>query len=251
MRVFWLIVIILLALSAIVLFRAPVAETPAVAIGVPIERRPQTPVRPISIETDTPIAPSESMTPVSFDANGDPILSPDHFEQRARELAGTPLKELIHQPKRSRRSPTPETPELPPPAGAGTTDDPFLISWDHLAAAMQTYRPRADLREIPPQLQALDGQIVHLSGYFLAPWAADEIDELLLIRYMWDGCCIGVPPTAYSAVEVKLAEPLSAGSMFQVRIGMVTGRFQILPHEDGNWLLSLFIMEDAEFMPGP
>ena len=31
-----------------------------------------------------------------------------------------------------------------------------------------------------------------------------EVNEALVMLNQWDGCCIGVPPTPYDAVEVRL-----------------------------------------------
>ena len=36
----------------------------------------------------------------------------------------------------------------------------------------------------------------------------DIADELLVMRYEWDGCCIGGPPSAFDSFEVTLVTPM-------------------------------------------
>ena len=39
---------------------------------------------------------------------------------------------------------------------------------------------------------------------------AESADASLMMLNQWDGCCIGVPPTPYDAIEVKLKEAAKA-----------------------------------------
>ena len=62
----------------------------------------------------------------------------------------------------------------------------------------------------------------------------------------WDGCCIGVPPTPYDAVEVKLAK--AADNLMMTGFGPVEGRFVTDPYIVSGWLLGLFLLEDARLV---
>lgn len=135
--------------------------------------------------------------------------------------------------------------------GRGTHDDPYRASWELLDSARATFRPHEGLNQLPPNIEKLDGQTLTISGYFVAPWTRGEISELLLTRYVWDGCCIGVPPTAYTAVEVSLREPTTRRRLLESRTVSITGTFRIDPYEKRGWLLALYILEDAIIEPAP
>ena len=129
--------------------------------------------------------------------------------------------------------------------GEGTREKPYLVSWELLDTARHSFRPHDGLNTIPPDVEKLDGKIVRLEGFFLAPFSLSDTDQLLLMRYTWDGCCIGVPPTAYSTVEVGLATPAGRRALAEARTLTVEGRFRIDPYESRGWLLSLYLMEEG------
>jgi len=60
----------------------------------------------------------------------------------------------------------------------------------------------------------------------------------------WDGCCIGVPPTPYDAIEVTLANPANRTQRFAVE-GRIVGKFTVDPYLVGDWLVGLYLLEDA------
>jgi hypothetical protein len=95
--------------------------------------------------------------------------------------------------------------------GEGTAAKPYRVSWECLASASETYVPRLQQREIPQRIAMLDGKVVEVEGYLAFPLMVSETKELLVMLNQWDGCCIGVPPTPYDAVEVKLTEPAKRG----------------------------------------
>jgi len=134
-------------------------------------------------------------------------------------------------------------------AGEGTRERPYRIDWERLASASRVYRPREGLLEMPAFIQKLDGAFVELAGYTLFSWSGLQIDEILLTRYMWDGCCIGVPPTPFTAVETRLKEPIERKDVWAMRSGIFVGRFQVDPYVQGDWLIALYVMEDAEMQP--
>jgi len=130
--------------------------------------------------------------------------------------------------------------------GTGTEDDPKRLNWDLLVGASRTYKPREGQEELPSEILSLDGTWVKLSGYYLFPMAGQEFDEVLMMRNMWDGCCIGVPPTAFSAVLVKLEKPIRRGNSWAMNIGTVRGRMVIDPIVDRGWILSLYVIEEGQ-----
>ncbi len=131
-------------------------------------------------------------------------------------------------------------------AGKGTAEDPYRITWDLLLRASQTYRPREDMRDLPDMIEQLNGKHVRISGYMLVPLGAVEFDEALLLMNMWDGCCIGLPPTAYDAVEVMLGESKKYETTRVLSFGTVEGVLKVDPYEVSNWLVGLYIIENAK-----
>jgi hypothetical protein len=132
--------------------------------------------------------------------------------------------------------------------GKGTKDEPYVVSWEHLVSIQETFDPSLKKDKIPGRLQYLDGTYVKLTGYAAFPMAVPQPKELLVMLNQWDGCCIGVPPTAYDAVEVHLRTKATQEQRFAVH-GAVKGKFQIKPYVTGNWLVGLYLMTEAEFEP--
>jgi hypothetical protein len=131
--------------------------------------------------------------------------------------------------------------------GAGTAEDPYRLTWDLLVSAQETYKPRLGQTRLPQRVAWLDGKHVRVSGFIAFPIASNNPQELLVMLNQWDGCCIGVPPTAYDAVEVKLAAPASPAQRMSTH-GTLTGRMKVDPYEDQGWLLGLYIIEDAKLV---
>jgi len=94
----------------------------------------------------------------------------------------------------------------------------------------------------------LDGKVVRMEGFVAFPLIQPQANELILMLNQWDGCCIGVPPTPYDAIEVKLAEPVKAtGGHQSFSYGSVTGIFKVEPFLIDNWLAGLYLLEDARY----
>lgn len=129
--------------------------------------------------------------------------------------------------------------------GAGSTDDPMRVSWQMLAAAQQAYNPGAGLNDLPEFAEVINGKTVKIDGYMLLPLYGDTVTELLAMRNQWDGCCIGVPPTPYDAIEVRLAEAPKGVSPWQMNYGAITGTFLVDPFLRRNRLMGLYVMNDA------
>jgi hypothetical protein len=130
-------------------------------------------------------------------------------------------------------------------AGAGTAADPFVITWDLLLLASQTYVPREGRTEMPPQVQAIDGSHIKIEGYFAFPLASTDPREVLFMLNQWDGCCIGVPPSPYDAIEVRLKESMGDGRKMYVSYGTLTGTLKVDPYVQDGWLLGIYVMHDG------
>jgi hypothetical protein len=128
--------------------------------------------------------------------------------------------------------------------GAGAPADPYIISWDQLISAGQTLQPRQGRRQIPERVTMLHGKYVRLTGAIAFPMAEPEPRDLLLMLNQWDGCCIGVPPTPFDAIEVRLRDVADENERFAV-YGTITGKLQVSPYMVGDWLYGLYIMDNA------
>lgn len=132
--------------------------------------------------------------------------------------------------------------------GSGTETDPYRVSWECLISAQETYIPRLSETELPERIAMLDGKVVRMEGFVAFPLLGPQSSELILMLNQWDGCCIGVPPTPYDAIEVKLAEPVKAtGGHKSFSYGSVTGTFKVEPFLMDNWLVGLYLLEDARY----
>lgn len=129
--------------------------------------------------------------------------------------------------------------------GKGTREDPYLVSWPLLISASETYQPRLGERGIPQRVALLDGKWVRISGFVAFPIVAADPRELLVMLNQWDGCCIGVPPTPFDAIEVRLAAPPGHRLTRIALYGSVTGRLSVEPYLADNWLIGLYLMDDA------
>jgi outer membrane biosynthesis protein TonB len=132
--------------------------------------------------------------------------------------------------------------------GKGTQQEPYKISWEHLISAEEDYVPREGRAEIPRRIQMLHDKHVEITGYVAFPLLMDEADELLVMLNQWDGCCLGVPPTPYDAVEVRLKNFVT-GNARMTSYGTLRGLMKVEPHLVGEWLVGLYLMEDASLAP--
>lgn len=133
-------------------------------------------------------------------------------------------------------------------SGAGTAEDPYIVSWGVLLSAQETFKPKLGKKEIPDRVKELDGKRVRITGFLAFPFMSSQASELLVMQNMWDGCCIGVPPTPYDAIEVLLATP-AEGALRFMQYGAVEGTLKVDPFVRGDWLISLYTMSDARLTP--
>jgi hypothetical protein len=132
--------------------------------------------------------------------------------------------------------------------GRGTKESPYLAPWELIVLAQETYDPGQSKDEIPGAVMFLDGKHVRLTGYVCFPMYVPEPKEMLSMLNQWDGCCIGVPPTPYDAVEVHLAKKVGTDDRYAV-YGGVEGVFRVKPYLSGKWLVGLYLLEEATFKP--
>lgn len=136
--------------------------------------------------------------------------------------------------------------------GKGTKDEPYRVPWELLVSAKDTFEPAAGLKKIPGRVAMLHEKFVRLDGYVAFPLMMQKPTELLSMLNQWDGCCIGVPPSPYDAVEVKLAKMVTGDARFAVTGGVV-GKFKVDPYvvknPRGDWLVGMYTMSAADFLP--
>lgn len=126
-------------------------------------------------------------------------------------------------------------------AGSGTSGDPYVLPWDLMMSASETFNPSRGRLVLPERVTMFDGKWVRFEGNLAIPFAERFVSELLLMQHPWDGCCLGVPPTPYDAIEVSLAVPIEQRPMF----GVVKGRLKVDPFVRGKWLYGMYLMEGS------
>lgn len=129
--------------------------------------------------------------------------------------------------------------------GTGAQDNPYVVSWEMLVSAYETYQPREGQTEIPERIAMLNDAYVKVTGYLAFPMAGGEISEALVMLNAWDGCCIGVPPSPYDSIEVRLSEPASLDGGEVTPYGTIEGVFKVDPYLVNKWLVGLYLFEDA------
>ncbi len=207
--------------------------------------------------------PSEGSTPLetpqSTPTGLDPKAEGDASGKTVVPAESAPIGEKVES---AAQKPDPTKPEIIPSTfekredgsmladkrfvirGQGTKEKPYVVTWDMLVSASELYDPRRDKLKLPERIKMLDGKYVKVVGYVAFPIVAEGPNEMLAMLNAWDGCCIGVPPTPYDAVEVRLKENATAEQMM-MGWGSVTGKFKVEPYLAANWLLGLYMMEDA------
>ncbi len=249
-------------------FDAPVAP--------PADPAPSMPAPELSSVAPEPVTPPAADRRSSLDVLGD-------LDRAISEMTGTPIQQapVVDTPATSTTQGQPTiaagAPTVPPPPattpdgqpmpvkleavedgwtrvderfmirGQGTAEDPYIIPWDILVSAAETYRPRLGKRVLPERVTMLAGKHVRITGFLLFPMFTTSADELLIMRNQWDGCCIGIPPTPYDAVEVKVVEAVERRDMF-VQYATVEGVLKVEPYVNRDWLLGLYVIEKARVL---
>lgn len=131
--------------------------------------------------------------------------------------------------------------------GEGTATDPLQVTWDLLLSASETFAPGAGRWEVPERLRWLEGKQLQIKGFLTSPTRAAKSDHLLLTWSALDACCLGPPPNACQAIEVKLQAPLTLER--HVLIGVtVEGTFKLEPRMQGGLGVSLYRLNNARIV---
>lgn len=132
--------------------------------------------------------------------------------------------------------------------GKGTEEEPYEVPWELLTSLQETFKPRNGRSEVPERITLLEGKWIKLSGFVSFPFVVDETDEMLLMLNTWDGCCLGVPPTPYDAIEVTLRDPVRNEDLYTT-YAAVKGKLRSDPYLVGNWLVGVYVLDDAKMAP--
>jgi hypothetical protein len=134
--------------------------------------------------------------------------------------------------------------------GSGTREDPYLLTWEYLISASETYQPRLGQIKLPQRIAFLHGKWIKIEANIAFPLAATSPKEILAMLNMWDGCCIGIVPSPYDAIEVRLAAAAPTSRRHTMTYGAVTGKLSVEPYLVETWLAGLYIMDDAALDQG-
>lgn len=200
--------------------KEPVSAEPAV---VPVVEPPASST-PTSTPTTTPAAPAAATPPAADNPAEETGPIPAKFEKLDNGTLKVDDRFIVK--------------------GEGTIEKPYEVTWDHLISASEIYSPRDGKKRLPERVTMLDGKIVTVSGYIAFPMYVDKPRELLSMLNQWDGCCIGVPPTPFDAIEVRLKDPVEGENRYATQ-GTVTGKFGVKPYLTGDWLVGLYVMDNA------
>ncbi len=227
------------------LIEVPATPEPALA---PTENAAPADADPLPETTDTPEIDLSAIPVTAPDGSG--VIPELSVDEHGFIVADHPdSRPVAMAPEGHRLRPDLPEAERYKLAGSGTADDPYQLTWDVLVSASETYRPRKGEKELPQWVRQIDGKHVEIGGYLLFPLMSDVSDEFLLTLNQWDGCCIGIPPTPYDAVEVKLVKSAEIDT-WRVNYGKVRGILKVDPYLVSNWLVGLYLLEDGELELG-
>jgi len=239
MRWFWLAVAALFLVGIVFAFRAgnaPVnTPTPAPVVAPAPEPEPVV----------APIKPAPTPTPAPLDFLGDIGKRPDDNAKPARTLLTD--KRAPSEVARRIDERTLELDGRFRVIGNGSPDDPYRISWELLTSASLYIDASQGVTQSPPWVRLLDGSTVEISGYYSTAVRVQRAKSLLLTLNRWDGCCVGLPPTPFDAIEITMRSPLEMGGLHVVRFGTFRGKLAVAPIETGGFLLGLYKLDDATF----
>ena len=233
----------------------PAIEVPKLVVDPEPKPEPEVQDEPIESETTNTIEPV--IEPVT-----EPVIEPE-----TNTPADVPVEAVVQEPAPT-PEPEPEPATEPAPSferlddgslkvlstgtiitGLGTKSDPFVLEWSLLRSVQSGYNPKEGKDDLPDWLDELNAKQVKVVGNTLVPVIATTTRELLVMQNPWDGCCIGIPPSPYDAIEVTLNHDVDFGSS-AVGYGTVTGEFYLDPYVVNGWVLGLYIIENAQYRSG-
>lgn len=99
---------------------------------------------------------------------------------------------------------------------------------------------------MPDWLRKLDGQEVRIRGFMRPTYESSGLEQFVMAR---DAalCCFGANPKVYDLIAVEM-KPGTTCDYIHLRPFDVIGRFKIDPLADGDKLLALYWIEDAQIV---
>ena len=244
---------------------APPADPPTVtAVEVAVAPAPATPTAPQlpaspapapEVATPTPTStPTPALTPAPAPATP-PDPAPASVAapiEQAPPPAPPPARPLdTRRPEETVRRIDARTIELDGRfrvIGAGRDEDPYRITWELLTSASGFVDAEKGLLDAPPWVRVVDGTYVEISAYYSTAIRVQRASSVLLTLNRWDGCCIGLPPTPFDAIDCSMREPLEFRGLHLIRFGTFRGRLVVEPFAAAGFLLGMYRLEDATFV---
>jgi hypothetical protein len=256
MRVLWAAIAILAALGLwFVLADRPTQVPQRAAVSDILSRAADVESAPAAAPTSAPSTVAESSAPKSSDPQagslGDSLLAGLGLPAAAPAPTRPPIASDSRSPAEITRRIDARTLELDGRfrvIGNGGPDDPYRISWELLTSAAPFVDPAQDAPMTPPWVRAVDGTYIEISAYYSTAVRVSTTRNVLLTFNRWDGCCIGLPPTPFDAIDTTLAKPLDMQGLHLFRYGTFRGRLVVEPFAVGGYLLGLYRLEDASFV---
>lgn len=253
MRWFWSFIAILAAIGVWFVFAGqnPTSTPPSTPPSTPSATPAAVASTEGPIPTPTTIAPARSDNPPESGSTASAPTAPD-FDLLGESGKVIPPKSAVLTDTRSPndvvRRLDERTLELDGRfrvTGNGRPDDPYRISWELLTSAQPYIDATTKALTPPPWVRAVDGTYVEISGYYSSAVRVSMAKNLLLTLNRWDGCCIGLPPTAFDAIDMTLRDPMPLQGLHLFRFGSFRGRLVVSPFETGGFMLGLYQLEDA------
>ena len=219
--------------------------------------------QPEPLEIQAPIVIEEipgAVDELATEAGGDEVAVAENIDEAVAEIVAEVIEENAKEDIPVEALPAPTFEQLADGSfrifasnthvpGSGTGANPFVLDWVTLRSIEQVYNPKKGKNELPGWLDLLHEKHVNIVGNTLVPVIATTTKELLVMQNPWDGCCVGIPPSPYDAIEVTLNHDVDFGSS-AVGYGTVRGVFILDPYVVDGWVLGMYIIEDATYRSG-
>lgn len=232
MRVFWLLLAVLIGGGLAAWLIGGREEPRATVSSVP----DPTPSSTAGVVTPPPTTPMPTPAPSTPDGRANPPAAP--------RTSDAP-KAIAHEAVRSIDARTIMLDGRFEVTGRGTEQDPFRVGWPLLLAAMEEIDAATGKMAIPAWLEPLNASWVEISGYFAPILKSESVSEVLFTMNRWDGCCIGLPPTVFDSIALRLRSPVSLTGQHLIRFGTVRGELHIEPFAAGGMMLGLYRLGDG------